>query len=289
MLVMKRYFIFSLLICFLASNAFAQTVIEVLPLKHRSVEEVVPLVSALIGGQGKVVGMNRKLIVRTTRENLRAIRELLKKIDFPLRNLLITVKQDLRSDAEAHDRALEVEGRIGDHGTVRAGPDLKDAGGSQVGVQSGRGEVRAHAYSGSRQEEDRISQRVLVLEGQRAVIQLTHHIPFKEVDTVETPGMKIVKKTLVFRQVTTGFQVIPRLSGEGDRVTLEVAPLHSDYDGYRIESHGIFTTVSGRLGDWIELGSMFQKDNLQGREVLGVFDFNSREKRSIFLKVEILP
>jgi hypothetical protein len=65
----------------------------------------------------------------------------------------------------------------------------------------------------------------------------------------------IVAESKQYRDVHSGFYVTPRLSG--DRVTLEISPTQQHVDPAHhdtVATQSITTTVSGRLGEWIQLG-----------------------------------
>lgn len=59
-----------MLIC--ASGAAAQMVLEVIPLRHRTVEEVIPVLQPMMVRDSSLSGTRGQLIVRTTPANLEA-------------------------------------------------------------------------------------------------------------------------------------------------------------------------------------------------------------------------
>ena len=70
--------------CLFASQAYAQMKLEIIPLKSRTVEEMIPIVRSILGGQGTVTGMSGQLIVRTTPRNLTEVKKVLAALDTPL-------------------------------------------------------------------------------------------------------------------------------------------------------------------------------------------------------------
>ena len=134
--------------CALAAwaGAAGQNVLEILPLRHRTAEQVLPAVRALLEPGGILSGQGNQLIVRTSPANLEELKAALEAIDRPLRRLQISVRFDdagasARQDIVAHGRA----------GASRSG----------VAVRA-FGERSAHA--------ERVDQRLQVLEGGRAFI-----------------------------------------------------------------------------------------------------------------------
>jgi hypothetical protein len=61
------------------------------------VEEFVPIICSLLGRNETVTRMRHQLIVHASPKKIREIKSLLEKIDDQLKNMLITVKQGLRS------------------------------------------------------------------------------------------------------------------------------------------------------------------------------------------------
>ena len=92
-----------------------QTILEVIQLKHRSTNEIIPLIDPFLDKQGALNGMRGKLIIRTTPENLREIKQLLNEIDSAPRRLIITVKQDV--DSTTARSLLRLSGSISKGGT----------------------------------------------------------------------------------------------------------------------------------------------------------------------------
>jgi hypothetical protein len=65
----------------------------------------------------------------------------------------------------------------------------------------------------------------------------------------------------VVQELTSGFDVIPRVSG--DRVQVEVAQQRETPASYQRAT----TTASGRLGEWFELGSVAMASGGETRRV----------------------
>src|SRR6478735_9601175 len=79
----------------LASAAsLGQGAIEVIPLRHRTAEQVIPVLQPLLAPGGALSGQYNQLIVRTSPENLAQIRQVLESIDKPSRRLMISVRFD---------------------------------------------------------------------------------------------------------------------------------------------------------------------------------------------------
>ena len=71
------------------------TILEVIQLKHRTTDEIIPLIHPFLDKQGALSGMRGRLIIHTTPENLQEIKQLLNEIDSARRRLILTVMQDV--------------------------------------------------------------------------------------------------------------------------------------------------------------------------------------------------
>lgn len=85
-----------------------------------------------------------------------------------------------------------------------------------------------------------------------------------------------------YSDVTTGFYVRPRVSG--DRVTLEIGPqrdLLSRQSPGSVDVQSMATTVSGRLGEWMDVGEIGQDSCGQQAVLLGRAAIAARDDRRI--------
>src|SRR5687768_8065078 len=96
---MRRNFI--LLLVLLAPYAYGQHALEIIPLRHRTVDQVLPALRPLLESGGTLTGQANQLIVRTSPENLAELRRALDVIDRPQRRLQISVRFDDRADASS--------------------------------------------------------------------------------------------------------------------------------------------------------------------------------------------
>lgn len=106
-----------------------QTILELIQLKHRTTNEIIPLIDLFLDKHGALSGMQGKIIIRTTPENLREIKQLLNEIDNVPRRLIITVKQDvdnttarsllkLSGGIRKGKAQVKIAGRTGNRGLV---------------------------------------------------------------------------------------------------------------------------------------------------------------------------
>jgi type II secretory pathway component GspD/PulD (secretin) len=260
----------------------AQEKLEVIPLKNRTVEEVIPIIRPLLGRNESVTGMRQQLIVRASPRKLREIKSLLGKIDAQLRNLQITVKLGLRSQLNMREQELSGEVPIGDSGRVIISTGERE--GVVVEGKSGRGTVRGRISDRESHSDEMNTQVVTTLEGNPATIYIGQQIPFTITENFRTGNRNNQFESTEFKDVRTGFRVLPRI--RGDQVILEISPQQSRIINGNIETTGLNTVIRGRLGEWIELGGLSQNRDEQGSEIASRNTSSQIEKRSVFLRVD---
>ena len=93
-----RKFILALVCLLAAGIAHAQQQLEIIDLKSRTAEQVLPQLRPFVEPGGTISGMNNQVFIRASEANRRQIRELLGAIDRPPRRLVISVRrQPLRA------------------------------------------------------------------------------------------------------------------------------------------------------------------------------------------------
>ncbi len=270
--------------------AIGQTVTEVIPLQHRSSDEIIPVLQPLLDKQGAISGMQGQLIVRTTPANLQEIKRLLAEIDTAPRRLIITVKQDVDRATEQRLRAISgSSGAAGARVTI-AGSEGNSGQTAETGRQQGGGQ-KARVLSSRSLESDRNTQHVQVLEGSRAFIRSGQSLPQPARGLIYSPqgDVRVIENTQM-RDAVTGFSVLPRV--HGDQVTLEVSPQRDKPSMQMpgaIDIQQMTTTVSGRLGEWIELGGVGQGQAEQAGATAARSIKTAGQQRKVMIKVEEAP
>jgi len=261
-------------------------VLEIIPLKHRTVEQVLPIIQPFVEKQGAINGMNNQLIIRATPANLSQIKEILNQIDTVQRKLLITVRQSAQRDMEGHEGGISGRFGIGNNARVIVGSTESRNGGS---VEVGRGGdvARARLNSTERRDDSANTQQLQVLEGGQAFIRMGTSVPVPERTVVRNGQRVTVIEGTTYRDVTSGFYVRPRI--QGNRVTLEISPQHNTVDAQgHINIQQAQTEVSGRLGEWMEVGGINQERSSSESGIAYSTNETGQDQRRILLKVEEL-
>jgi type II secretory pathway component HofQ len=234
------------LVFLVASVAHADEV-EVIELRHRTADQLIPALRPLVEPGGALTGMQNTLVIRASRANIAELRQAIATLDRMPRRLLISVRQDAAGSFDSRD--ARVSGTIGG-GDVRVG--VNEPPRREPGVT-----ISARDAQGTR--DDRTTSQVQALEGSPAYIAIGQSVPVPETVVTQTPGGRVVRSTTTYRSAASGFAVIPRLSG--DRVFLDIAPQTAGPGRVgpgAVEYQQIVTTASGRLGEWFPLGGIDQ-------------------------------
>jgi hypothetical protein len=222
--------------------------VEVIQLKYRTAEQVIPTLRPLVEPGGGLSGMRSTLVIRASRANIAQLKQVVATLDTLPRRLTISVRQD--AGGSFAQRGAGVSGTVGG-GDVRVGvnepPRPQSA--VTVGAYDSRGTV-----------DDRMTSQVQALEGSPAYISIGQSAPVRSTVITPTPGGRsVVQSTTTYQNIASGFYVIPRVSG--DRVFLDIAPQRATPGEQGTGSANyqqIVTTASGRLGEWFQLGGVDQ-------------------------------
>ena len=85
---------------------------EIIPLRHRTVEQVLPVLRPLVEPGGALSGMNDQLVIRASSANIAQLRKVLESIDVVQRRLIISVRQD--AGGASSERGAAVGGTVGE-------------------------------------------------------------------------------------------------------------------------------------------------------------------------------
>ncbi|MBF8269154.1 MAG: hypothetical protein HW386_863 [Gammaproteobacteria bacterium] len=277
----------ALLLAVYLPTAAAQMKVEVIPLQNRPLEQVIPIIQPLVGAGGSVTGMNNQLIVKTTPANLAEIKEVLRNLDTPMRRLMITVRQDVDGNMVRNRSAVDGSYTTGNVSIGTGGPGRGERGAEVSATDADGNTIRWRGVSTQSNRTENNDFRVQTIEGEPAYIQTGQSVPIANQNAYVTGNGVVVQDTVEYHDVTSGFYVIPRLSG--NNVTLLVSPNLSrsqPQQGGAFEVQNIETTVQGRLGEWISVGGVNQTYNQGGTSVLDNTRRRGGELRSVLIKVE---
>jgi type II secretory pathway component GspD/PulD (secretin) len=241
-----RACVFVLLTCGVPARLSAES-LETITLQHRLAEEIIPILEPLLPPGAALTGTGDVLLLRADAATLQQVRTALTTLDRPPRQLLITVGQS--TGRSVRDASVRGSATIGS-GDVQVGVNRPPAPepGARVEVQDRQDRTDIQSVSSVR-----------ALDGHEAYVAVGESRPFTSTSTaVGDRHGPVYGQTTQHREVQTGFYATPRVSG--DRVTLEISPtqqrLGSGPRPATVATQTLTTTVSGQLGEWIELGGI---------------------------------
>lgn len=250
-----------LIVLLLVSTLLPASELRTWDLHHRSATEMIPLLKPMLEKGDAISGSGYTLIVRASRENLAQLDTLIARLDTAPQMLLITVEQDVEQEQEK----------------------------SGASLSGSTSEPRVRVYNTHRSGDDTGNQQLQVLEGHWATIRSGQAIPQVMQQTQQDPYGNTVTQSIEYRNVESGFEVRPHLVGE--RVQLDIRPFHakpSSQGGGVIEQQEIATTVSGRPGEWIDLGGVAEEQNRKGTGIIYSTRNREQQTHNVRIKVEII-
>jgi type II secretory pathway component HofQ len=247
--------------------------LEIIELRNRPAEEVIPLVRPLLQPQDALTGTGYQLIIRATPERIREVRELVDALDQAQKNLLVTVSAGRAEDLR--DREIGASGRIeNERGSVTLGDT------DEEGLH---GTLRERS---TRNQATRASS-LRVLEGQSAFIRTGGDVPYITTAAIITGNRVITSSGVEYRRVETGFYVTPRISG--DRVYLHIRPVQQSLQSDQtIATQEAETTISGPVGEWITIGGVTEEERYESNGTVSrQWETRGRDD-AISVKVEVV-
>ncbi len=283
---MRRAWWLALVLALAATTAADE--LQVIQLKHRPAQELLPVIRPLLGPDDAVSAADYRLIVRTSEARRREIERVVQQLDVARRNLVITVRQGLKTENRGASHGVSGEVDIGRDARIALPrrPAVDDRG---VVIEQQRGDARLR-YQGREERAaatDEHTQALRVQDGQRAYIRLGQSVPHvKRILSLAGRQVTIVQG-VEYQNVVTGFEVLPRV--RGDRVQLEITPRLSslaDPATGLANFQELRTTVNLRLGEWMDLGAIRGAGEDVRNTIVESATAASAEQRTVWIRVE---
>jgi len=243
------------LVLALAGQLASAQALEVISLRHRTADQVLDTLRPLVEPGGVLTGQGNQLILRASAANIAQIRRALDAIDRPQRRLQVSVRFD--DAGEVARRELGASGTISNRG-------------ARVEVRGEDSQARAL---------ERVDQRVQVMDGGRATILTGQSRPVRQRQYVQTPAGVVSQEVTVVQETTSGFEVVPRVSGSTATVEIFAS---------RAGSTTASSLASGPLGEWFELGVIAASAARDERGIGSASRATASESRRVWVKVEAL-
>lgn len=261
--------------------------IHVITLKHRTAQELVPVIRPLLGPTDAVSAIDYRLLIRTSPKRLADVERVVQQLDVAQRNLTLTVRQGSQAENRDTSQGLSGEVDIGRDARITLPRGTTDDRGAVIEGQSGDARLRYQTRAERSSASDNRTQTLRVQDGEPAYIRLGQSVPHVK-RIISLSGRQLaITQGVEYQNVVTGFEVLPRVQGE--RVQLEITPRLSslaDPASGLANFQELRTTVNVRLGEWIDLGGISGAGENVRRAIVESATAGSTEQRSVWLKVE---
>jgi type II secretory pathway component GspD/PulD (secretin) len=251
-----------LLSCALAAAVGAQS-LEVIDLKYRRAEELIPVLQPLLEPGAALSGKDYQLFVRASAANVRQLRQALAQLDRQPRQLFVSVRRSTQQELERAGASVS--------GTVRSG-DAPD-------------NVTVRATDDSAHDRNMGVASVQVLEGNAAFISSGSSVPIITAVAAGGGRRPFVAAAGGYRHIGSGFLVTPRIANS--EVVLEIEQQDEQLNSGNIRTQSLATQVRGPIGAWIALGGISESSRSSRSGILSREYATRADQRSIWVKVEL--
>jgi type II secretory pathway component GspD/PulD (secretin) len=245
---------------------------EFIPLYNVLPEEIIPLIRPFLAEEDILIGSGSQLIVKTSKERLDEVLNVIKRFDQAAHRLLISVIQ-------GKDLSLT---NLSAKGSIRGHIDLGDS--SKTNLK-----LKGHLRQTKTKRNDVEEQSIQTLDGKEAYIQVGTLQPRSEYPLYRHGNHIGFAESTQYHNVTRGFIVRPKLVG--NRVRLEVSPWSDNLSRLGngvIDTSSAQTTVTIALGEWIELGGVNEQSSENREGTLSHYRSSRKGESRIFIRVEDL-
>jgi len=265
----------------------AEPELHVIPLKHRFAEDVIPLLRPLLAPGESVSGVDSHLIVRATPRTIAQIERMLADVDTPRRNLRISVRHAGESERLQARQGVSGDAHQGNTRIVVTG-GARNTGGVNVGHAGPAGALQLHSEQRVTTKRDTSTQDLTVLDGGRAFLRVGESIPLVQPFLALAGNRVTVLPGIQYYDVTTGFEVEPRILGE--RILLTVTPrigFRSNQGTQNISLQELHTAVAVQPGEWVDLGGAVESSSEVSRQILSTRRNTSGEDSRFLIRVDL--
>ncbi len=251
---------------------YAEQEFKIITLQHQFAENLLPIVSPMVGADGTATGMHNQLILRASPERMREIEAVVQQLDITRVNRRITIKANNNSQSQIN--RTDARGKV-NIDNITIGNDRR------ASANSGNIIVERNRYK----TQNNSSQFLNVLDGEQAFIQTGQIVPFTQEWMTMTRRYVQIDRTIDWREITTGFAVRPRAIGT--QVELEITPRIASLNNQgMIDFEALSTTLRVSLNEWVDIGATMQNHDDVSRKILSRYSRSSSQDSSLMIKVD---
>lgn len=280
--------IFKLLGLLLLVTAVQADSITTLQLRNRPAEEIIPIVKPMLGDSDAISGRGFKIFLRSSAQTLAQVKEMLEVLDVAARVLQISVFQGSTRGLSELGLGANLQIESGDASVeIGSGSNSSGQGGGSITYSTDKGSGNLNSTNTRMRLHDRPIHQVRVTAGNEAYIETGEQIPyFSGANWIVPRG---VAGGIEYKDVTTGFYVLPRI--HGDNVTLQVSPFKNTQSysgGGNIKTQHANTTITGRIGEWLLIGGVTEQLKRAQSGTGSYSSTQSRNNESIWIKADLI-
>jgi type II secretory pathway component GspD/PulD (secretin) len=266
----------TLLALLLLTCAVQAVSITTIQLHNRPAEEIIPIVKPMLGAGEVVTGSGFNLFLRASPQSLEQVREIIDALDTAAKMLQVSVFQGSERDLKTRSVGGNLQIENGDASIGIGSGKNKNAGG--ISFNSGKVSGDINASSTQQRQSSKPVHQLRVSEGTEGFIETGEQIPYLSGDS----GTE-------YKDVTTGFYVLPRI--HGDMVTLQISPFKNSRattSTGSIETQSARTTITGRIGEWLPLGGITEQSKRSQNSIGSSSSTKSRSQQSIWIRADLV-
>ncbi len=284
----SRLLLLLLCLAFIPPGATADE-LHLIELRHRTAEELLPILSPVVPAHEALTGRGHQLIHRGSPQTRRQLEQLLARLDVGAQSLTLTIRQTSVQDAERTRYTVSGAASAGGNTrvTVTRPPAAGHEPGASITVGGDSGHLRVDASARTTRAQGESVQTLRVRDGARAHIRIGQSVPHVRTILAMTNNQTVISQGVELQDVTTGFDVLPR--ARGDQILLEITPRLSSLASPGIglvNFSELRTTVMVKRGEWVDLGQLGGTGREVRRALLDSASQREDGRRTVLLRVE---
>lgn len=257
------------LLLIMSSICFAAPQIETIQLNHRLASDVLPEVQAFLPENATARSFNELIIIKAEKHEIETLRQLIYKLDTPAQRILISV--------------LKTFDTISDRQNAELSGDVV------ISNKHSAANVRLEGWSTKENKNDEQYFQARGIAGRPILISMGESIPQQEqLLVVYGDGSYAVNNTNYYLDINSGFEAKATILPNNQTV-IDILPVFSQqiYKNGLIQNSQLFSTVSGPLDTWIEIGQIHNQKSIEKAGTTR-YHSESQKQQTIYIKVEQL-
>ncbi len=239
---MNRRNAIHLLLLFVFSGILIAQQLNIIELRHRQAEELIPTIRPLLKENEGISGQGYELYLNASAETAQNIRKLITRLDKAPAQLLISLRNfNIGTDNQS---GTSISGSL-NHGNVQL-----TAGATPIDDS-----VTIQASSSLSATIERQQPQIRATEGEPVLIYAGSSVPITIKDRRYRNGRIIERGITDYRPLQSGFYVTAWVNGENVRLEIDQKDDSLQNSG-AINVSSIKTSAQGRLGEWITIGGI---------------------------------